>query len=134
MIGTMTREIKFRAWDKKGHEMFTVIMLAFPFGENRVIVSGRGGSTDTENDDCILMQFTGLHDKNFMEIWEGDIVQRVLNPIEIPHPVIIKDFIEYRGGCFILSNRTILLRTSMPNIEVVGNIYENPELLQEATK
>lgn len=120
------REIKFRAWDKKGHEMFTVIMLAFPFGENRVIVSGRGGSTDTGDDDCVLMQFTGVKDTNGKEIYEGDIVKTDVGLCEI----------EWVGCGLILHTIPRELSRSIFSIahhgrQIIGNIYENPELLQE---
>jgi uncharacterized phage protein (TIGR01671 family) len=123
------REIKFRAWSKISHEMFTVIMLAFPFGENRVIVSGRGGSTDTGDDDCVLMQLTGVKDTNGKEIYEGDVVKTDVGLCEI----------EWTGCGLTLHTLPRETSRSIFSIahhgrEVIGNIYENPELLHEATK
>lgn len=121
------REIKFRAWDAVNKTMEYRVNVS----DGHAVKYGyQSFSPDNTVFNSPIMQFTGLHDKNFQEIYEGDIIQRVLNPIEIPHPIIIRDFVEYRGGCFILSNRTTLLRTSMPNIEVIGNVYENPDLLK----
>lgn len=123
------REIKFRAWDKLGKEMFRVIMLSFPVGEKRIIVSGRGGSTDTENNDCILMQFTGLHDKNGKEIYEGDIIQCKCAGGLLKFEIVWeeKDARFNRKDTIYLSGGV----TSGEGTEVIGNIYENPELLKE---
>lgn len=131
------REIKFRAWSKISCEMFTVVMLAFPFGENRVIVSGRGGSTDTENDDCILMQFTGCHDRNGQEIWEGDIVKYFINTgfwTGRDDPPDIDEMTEYIEAVYWMDELTgfnPLCGTPYEDIEVIGNIYEHPEMLKE---
>lgn len=68
-------------------------------------------------EDLNLMQFTGLHDKNGKEIWEGDIVDDGVSRQTVrydPHLAM-----------FILDNNDNL----NPDLEVIGNIHENPELL-----
>jgi uncharacterized phage protein (TIGR01671 family) len=132
--------------------MFTVVMLAFPFGENRVIVSGRGGSTDTENDDCILMQFTGLLDRHGKEIYEGDILksegETKTQPFnfnkEVRDPWWEISEVVFEGGRFgqIVRTQHNSYFGELPSPfrdifrpeeykEVIGNIYENPSLLKE---
>jgi uncharacterized phage protein (TIGR01671 family) len=101
-----------------------------------------GGETETleavKIEDVVLMQFTGLYDKNGKEIWEGDVVLDT-------HSISTgrKGFIEYGEGEFFLNygqpgifNRAISHfhrsdGTQVWNLlEVLGNIYENPELLE----
>jgi hypothetical protein len=77
-----------------------------------------------------LMQFTGLHDKDGKEIYEGNIINhswgrsevRYVAPTFVAFEQIEKDHI----GHWTLEGN--------PNIEVIGNIYENPELLKYAAK
>lgn len=80
----------------------------------------------------VLMEFTGLQDKNGKEIYEGDIVKG--NGYE-------KTIVEFKHGAFIIgyhngsstSERPKLIQNNATKtanrIEVIGNIYENPELL-----
>jgi uncharacterized phage protein (TIGR01671 family) len=132
------REIKFRAWSKsEPKEMFRVIMIAFPVGEKRLIISGRGGSTDTS--DCILMQYIGLKDKNGKEIFDGDILN-VQNQGEYreQEPLEGKCEVKFNDGAFrafgfynmLLGEKVCTGSEGNWNMEVIGNIYENPELLE----
>lgn len=122
------REIKFRAWSKINHEMFTVIMLAFPFGENRVIVSGRGGSTDTGDDDCVLMQLTGVKDTNGKEIYEGDILKRNNSPC---YKVLFADGSYRMNGKSKDGSFEFKINQDKAGLmEVIGNVYEHPDLLK----
>lgn len=108
------REIKFRAWDKFDGEMLTP-------GQSeifRLMMLVEQGVK--EKDRFILMQYTGLKDKNGKEIYEGDICQQSFTGYE-------------KGQVSISPTQGVMvgLRPIWPaNVEVIGNIYENPELLK----
>lgn len=68
----------------------------------------------------IWMQFTGLHDKNGKEIYEGDIVKRDLDGDV--------GMVEIDSGVFTMSG-DCQLPLFQETVEIIGNIYENPELL-----
>lgn len=106
------REIKFRAWDKTlkvfndaGYELDC---------DGRMIVQ----------DDCVLMQYTGLKDKHGREIYEGDIVSTANGDLSVKF---------YDGG--FMADRDGHFDRLQAHLtktwEVIGNIYENPELLKE---
>src|ERR1035437_2744061 len=112
------REIKFRAWDKEKKELWS--------WEDMALVTFIGVTQDPR---MTLMQYTGLKDKNGKEIYEGDIVSGYANPSVV---VIEPDI----GFGTRLPNKLWngLLKTwinSSVGCEVIGNIYENPELLKE---
>ena len=88
-------------------------------------------------EDCVLMQSTGLFDKNDKEIFEGDIVE-FEDADDIENVYINQGVIEWCQGGFTVSNRTTvtlddLFDEDTLEVTIVGNIYENPELLEEET-
>jgi len=123
------RKIKFRAWDKKEK-----IMINSESKETSETysdgISMEGNfsfvqcNACRDGEDFILMQFTGLKDKDGKEIFEGDIVK-------YPHgigKVIFMNcsyWIDTKYCCVLLYDYTI---------EILGNIYENPELLSKSTR
>ena len=115
---TGMREIKFRAWDKENKEMVRVDFV----GERIVHIE------NSEWEDIgpfEIMQFTGLYDKNGKEIYEGDIfVTRGFKTAVVEW--------EKEGrflGFTIGGERRIMYIKREPKVEVIGNLYENPELL-----
>ena len=126
------REIKFRAWDKKGKEMFRLAMISF-LDKGEIILTGRGGSTDNKN--AILMQYTGLKDKNGKEIYEGDIVKCHESIIEPQKETIYLIIWDDEHAAFTQKNKENswgLGYMKIYPVEIIGNAYENPELLKEA--
>jgi len=133
------REIKFRAWDKK-----TKVMI-YDIQDHRDCddcLGERGGAKDfleygcenfgdfLNSDRFDVMQYTGLKDKNGKEIYEGDIVD--LDSWAGTQQIV---FIE---GAFCLANEKgdyvgdihYCQHAGRKQSEVIGNIYENPELLK----
>ncbi|HFU3700172.1 TPA: YopX family protein, partial [Streptococcus suis] len=84
-------------------------------------------------EDCALMQSTGLFDVNGKEIFEGDVVE-FEDADDIENVYINQGVIEWCQGGFTVSNRTTvtlddLLDGDKLEVTIVGNIYENPELV-----
>ena len=86
----MDREIKFRVWDVENKEMLEVQKLDFEptFYGGRIAIRPDQYSDYFDPEDMILMQYTGLHDKNGKEIYEGDIIRIKNSLIEIEGEVI----------------------------------------------
>ncbi len=121
------REFKYRAWDKENKVMCDVEML----GE--VILKIKGSEWENR-EDFVVMQFTGLCDKNGREIYEGDIVR--FSPYWVEHPwtsrvVWGKEFAGHVvKGKADDSEEDVLDDEMIEDAEVIGNIFEHPELLK----
>ena len=138
------RPIKFRAWiDREMIYPKGDLYIAFfdaPMAVDWAIYNRRTESNFYKHDGSYpeltesnhLMQFTGLMDKNGKEIYEGDIV-RFIDDVTIPSKpdeVITEVFWWDVMACFSMKNTYMELNfTTVDEIEVIGNIYQNPELL-----
>ena len=124
------RSINFRAWDNENNQMLDVQEINFEdcfYGGEMQI------KTTMYNDyfDCRempLMQYTGLHDKNGKEIYEGDIVKSFFVDTDEAGNEIYKYYIMEVKYDEILCSYKI---DKFMNLEVIGNIYDNKELLNE---
>jgi uncharacterized phage protein (TIGR01671 family) len=77
-----------------------------------------------------FMQYTGLRDKNGKEIYEGEILNMTYHgSVSIVKPEI-KGVVGFEKGCFIDKESGFALGKIGRSLEVIGNIYENPELLE----
>jgi uncharacterized phage protein (TIGR01671 family) len=115
----MTREIKFRAWDKK-HKRFTAFQYTSKV-ENDIQIFYL-----TNQENITYMQYTGLKDKNGVEIYEGDIVKIGKELIEEIKWVDESNWNDTKCSVNGWVNHESIY-TEKP--EVIGNIYQNPELL-----
>ena len=134
----MNREIKFRAWDKEENKMVRVTLLDFPEwsisyqdGTDYYKNGDRNGFKNEDTDRCILMQYTGLKDKNGREIYEGDILRWVSsNPFSKGEIRTVKVYYtEAHFWCYGAIGVYLGELLINEKCEVIGNIYENPELI-----
>ena len=120
----MNREIKFRIWNEYDKKMIHW---------NKLLEQNLANIFTIPSYDKWLMQYTGLHDKNGKEIYEGDVVKFRFKKDRTECEDLI-GFMEYQtqycafkivsspiNGAFRIDDEVI--------IEVIGNIYDNPELL-----
>ena len=132
------RDIKFRAWDKIKKQMSDVRvidwlnkMVDLPYPDIE-----REWDINSNENEVVLMQYTGLKDNNEKEIYEGDIVKAYFE---------YKDRGFLKGDCredvqvvnfsdlkFLYGKKDELKSVfdCSDTIEVIGNIYENPELMK----
>jgi len=123
------RDIKFRIWDTE--EMIYPDQ-NFNFSNavfwNIKITGEKTIKVDTLNYQS-LMQFTGIKDINKVEIYEGDIVKNGLSGTWIVQP-LYKGSMSLLGICQKYKNSNFDISALNSNVEVIGNIHENPELLK----
>ncbi|WP_342495655.1 YopX family protein [Bacillus sp. FSL K6-0994] len=125
------RDTKFRVWDDNAQEMVYEVGLT-PEGIPYSIPDYAEASDQFDYySSCHKMQFIGLRDSKGDEIYEGDIVQGSLRMRNDLHPIMQKVCM-YRG-CYMFGNwNAHEYFNKHQHIEVVGNIYEDPDLLEEA--
>ncbi|EGO8127897.1 hypothetical protein FAD94_003024 [Enterococcus faecalis] len=127
---------KFRVWDKNTEDVVDVKTIDLEKdGSIGCIVDYSGINLDVS--ECVLMQSTGVKDNNGVEIFEGDIVSVRNHPFQKTESSV---GIEIDGDYKVSWNEydltwcagNLLLAIIKPYVTVIGNIYENPELLEVA--
>lgn len=123
------RNIKFRVWDKEEKSMHDVCTLGLqykicvvekPMWKNGLKIINKSF------DDLELMQYTGLKDIHGIEIYEGDVVKSSFGICKV----------EYKRDSFHIVSLDNMHSSLLgwQEVEAIGNIYENPELLEDFKK
>ena len=135
------RDIKFRAWDKQTKRLFQVQTLQF-YGANNTVDACWTNGVDFDGESTLgepelnnlhnleLMQYTGLKDKKGVEIYEGDILFHPLQgrrKVYYPYSERVASY----GLRDIDNGFGSTLQDSHAVWEVIGNIYENKDLLED---
>lgn len=127
-IGVDMREIKFRSWGPLSNMMLDWDDIKDTFNDY------------IDHHSYVLMQYTGLKDKNGKEIYEGDIVKGVCHERIFSHRGRTEEVI---GEVFISPEMGATVRwqthkyRGIPNlyeVEIIGNVHENPKLLNKESK
>ena len=142
---------KFRVFDKKYKKIMKVNEINFE--KSSVWIESDSGDHENRHtltrgfDEVILMQSTGLYDNNGVEVFEGDLIHYTYDGFDWYVPVIYREgrFEVYHGtlstipaskipsGKYVtnIGNSIRMYRVEFTDMYVAGNIYENPELLED---
>jgi len=115
----MSRELKFRAWDTT----YGIMLDSDSSSISYIFALAK-------KDNFTVLQYTGLKDKNGVEIYEGDIVKAYSEDFENEN---FFGKVIFDKGCFLtwINKNDIRGVWSGDDIKVIGNIFENPELLEQ---
>ena len=135
--------VRYRAWIKTEKRMFFSDDILNIDYENKEIVTQqiyfKNGLPDDRDiyfydfDEIVLMQSTGLFDENGVEIFEGDIVRQVRTQPTTENETITGVVTMIEGAWLIMNDNEQLasdLWSETDENEIIGNIYENPKLLE----
>lgn len=118
---------KFRIWLPDVQKMLRVKALVYEEEKTRC-VCGYAYDFYLEDENAIIMQATGLHDKNGQEVFEGDILG--------PKDGLLNGVVEYREDLEMWTNSLISYNNfeRLCNVassrEIIGNVYQNPDILE----
>ncbi|QTF52329.1 hypothetical protein J4Q33_08025 [Lactiplantibacillus plantarum] len=133
--------IKFRAWDKVQNKMLLPDNIEFIHGQAYWAEASTDGQDECSNDGKVdgigalfeLEQFTGLTDVNGKDIYEGDIVRilsiNVISDIKYMRDGVTPEFEIDRQKVFDEDN-VLGTATCESDVEIIGNVHANPELLE----
>jgi uncharacterized phage protein (TIGR01671 family) len=136
----MNRQIKFRVWDKITNQYLQELGIYYwhiPYSLDSEKITGEanlvGLSELLRHDNFVAQQYTGLKDKNGKCVYEGDIV-KFSRLFEKERQIKeLKSFVRFHNGQFgfdlIGFNDMFFTLSDECGIEVIGNIFEHPELL-----
>jgi uncharacterized phage protein (TIGR01671 family) len=133
------REIKFRAWDSKYNRWLDNCS----FANNQLIINYSTNDdgefyihdeSSSGTEDVILMQYTGLKDKNGVEIYEGDVIriklcsQNMIDPPMESHETYEVTWSDEFLAWMFCDGDELLSSCDVQDMEVIGNIHQNKEL------
>lgn len=124
---------KFRAWDKTHKKMGFIDAHMTDGIFQSVKIFDEDDDDWQESENFILMQSTGLFDENGKDIFEGDVVRQVRTQPTTENEIITGVVTMLEGAWLLINDREQLasyLWSETDTNKVVGNIYENPELME----